>query len=77
MSNVIDIVDRIKKAQDQDMYEYILRQLRNATSDAEKLYWTEIKLSWLFDLFYKQNGYAHENDPLGMEIDCYLPENEV
>jgi hypothetical protein len=67
MGKIIDITSILTKNKENEWVKKVFHLSTYAKTEEERLYWTEQKLAYQFDCYYKQTGKYHPKDPAGMD----------
>ena len=67
MSNLLDITPILNKNADTAWINHIFDMSQNAPTTDERIYWSELKLAYQFDLYRHETGVCHPNDPALIE----------
>tara|TARA_R110000868_G_scaffold375354_1_gene639852 strand:+ start:624 stop:851 length:228 start_codon:yes stop_codon:yes gene_type:complete len=73
MGKLIDITDKLEHNRKYAWARQVEHNILSARTEAEKLYWNELRLCLLFTEYHEKHGEYHENDPVRLnEEGSYL-----
>ena len=64
---VLDFMKALEARKKEEWDKHVFYMAENAENPQDRIFFTELKLAYLFDVYYKETGSYHPNDPANID----------